>query len=316
MGGMPAPETCDNSDQDCDGAIDESLMRSCMAACGPGFETCRAGVWSACEGPAPMIESCDGSDQDCDGRVDESLTRACATACGMGIETCSAGTFAGCTAPAPRTEACNREDDDCDSRTDEGFVATIFDAPMSELTAAQPSCDGPFGRLDVCMTAAKRWCHSRPSGCYTTGGAGFMTATFASARVICFGFRGDEHNVSYATLNVTSSTPISTANVHTRVAQSAVNRYCGTRGAAAGVGPTEWGETEVTVTCLPSDIAETVSIGTGELTARSCDPISNPDDFQCQPASDEICRARGFAGGYGPVEWNTTDSAIVCFRTP
>jgi len=83
--GPPAgtAETCNNTDDDCDGTIDESLVRSCysgpsgtahVGACLPGTQTCSAGSWgSGCPGQViPSTDICgDGIDNDCDGTADE-----------------------------------------------------------------------------------------------------------------------------------------------------------------------------------------------------------------------------------------------------
>ncbi|MCB9611314.1 MAG: hypothetical protein H6722_02540 [Sandaracinus sp.] len=311
-GGSARPETCDGTDEDCDGAIDEALTRGCANACGSGVERCAAGVFAGCDAPTPSEETCDGVDQDCDGTVDEGLSRACNSACGAGAETCRAGAWVDCDARMPVAESCNLADDDCDGTADEGFQATIHDpVPMAELTAAQPPCDGPNGGVNVCMSAARRWCAAR--GCHPGGGAGHLQATPTGARVVCFGARADQHTVSFTDVSSASSIAVTTSNVHTRVAQSAVNRYCRSRGFGAGIGPTEHSDVQMTVTCLPADVGFAQSIATTELTSRGCDPNSNPNTLGCASAADLVCRGRGHQSGFGPVEWNPSEAAVVCF---
>ncbi len=71
IAGMASAETCDGEDNDCDGQVDEDLVRDCSTACGAGTETCHAGAWAGCDAPQPQDETCDGDDNDCDGEVDE-----------------------------------------------------------------------------------------------------------------------------------------------------------------------------------------------------------------------------------------------------
>jgi len=113
-----ATERCNDTDDDCDDAVDELMPRACSTMCGSGTESCVGGVWAECTATVPVDESCNGVDDDCDGSTDESLTRACSTACGSGTETCSMGTFSGCTAREPTPETCNGVDDDCDGTID------------------------------------------------------------------------------------------------------------------------------------------------------------------------------------------------------
>ena len=70
--GTPAPETCDNKDNNCDGTVDE-IIRDCslnnQGICGEGTQTCITGDWSSC--PLPRTELCNGLDDNCNGQTDE-----------------------------------------------------------------------------------------------------------------------------------------------------------------------------------------------------------------------------------------------------
>ncbi len=71
IAGSISAEQCDGMDNDCNGVVDDNLVRSCEGACGVGTETCSGGSWGACNTPASTDEVCDGVDNDCDGDVDE-----------------------------------------------------------------------------------------------------------------------------------------------------------------------------------------------------------------------------------------------------
>ncbi len=118
------PESCNNKDDDCDGATDEDVTRPCSTMCGSGTETCSFGQWGNCTAqqprnclnynncqvepmcvtscPSAPTESCNNKDDNCNGQTDENLTRPCSTMCGSGMETCSYGQWINCTAAQPK----------------------------------------------------------------------------------------------------------------------------------------------------------------------------------------------------------------------
>lgn len=136
----PATEICDNKDNDCDGAVDEGLVKVCYTGpaqtrstglCKDGKQTCSAGQWGACVGEVkPAVEICDNKDNDCDGAVDEGLTRKCYSGaaatrnvglCKEGSQTCSTGQWGTCVGEVnPTKEDCNGKDEDCDGQVDNG----------------------------------------------------------------------------------------------------------------------------------------------------------------------------------------------------
>ena len=119
---LPAAETCNGVDDDCDGVVDQNLVQVCSTACGSGTSVCSAGTWGTCSARRPGVEVCNGLDDDCDGQIDESLSRACSSACGAGTEACAAGAWGTCSARTPGVEVCNNLDDDCDGLVDEGLT--------------------------------------------------------------------------------------------------------------------------------------------------------------------------------------------------
>jgi len=164
---LPQVEECDYMDNDCDGVIDEDLLRPCETVCGSGFETCDLGDWRGCTAPQPAEEICDGEDNDCDGAIDEGLECTCPPeflgallpctsnpqlTCGAGFMECMCAdpdctrtAFSECmamcafeeqvqqdcdpTGGAPVPEECNAWNDDCDEEIDEGLRTECYSGP-------------------------------------------------------------------------------------------------------------------------------------------------------------------------------------------
>jgi hypothetical protein len=146
----PEGEVCDGADNDCDGSIDEGLIRRCSTDCGNGVEECRSGSWENCDAPQPEPELCDGIDNNCDGQVDEGCScilgaaRLCNSNildpqtnqpinCGVGIELCDEfGNWGPCYYYNTQPEQCNNWDDDCDGVVD-GMVDTCGATPFAGI---------------------------------------------------------------------------------------------------------------------------------------------------------------------------------------
>ena len=173
-------EICDGLDNDCDGQVDEFLVRECHTACGAGQEVCSSGSWVGCDAPRPSVEACDGIDNNCNGETDEGVLNACGQCgevpievcdgldndCDGGIDEglglgepcvngrgrcerpgrviCGEGGATTCNAipGPPELESCDRRDNDCDGETDEGGVCDDADA------------DGVLDPVDNCPLTA------------------------------------------------------------------------------------------------------------------------------------------------------------------
>ena len=111
-----ATEMCDGVDNNCNGKIDESLVRKCYSGksgtagkgvCREGTRSCLSGRWTSCRGEVvPSTEICDGKDNDCDGQVD---TKACQA------EKCSGG-CEGTSGAEPKQEPANENTSDATER--------------------------------------------------------------------------------------------------------------------------------------------------------------------------------------------------------
>jgi hypothetical protein len=159
--GAPGVETCDGTDEDCDGAVDEDFEGvgdACSAGIGgclrDGVVACNDDGVPACDAVAGALvdELCNGVDDDCDEATDETFD-ALGTGCQVGVGVCerrgavACGEDGGTTcdvAPGdPVDETCNGIDDDCDETTDEGEPQLV-----EHCGACGNACDIPGAVAD------------------------------------------------------------------------------------------------------------------------------------------------------------------------
>ncbi len=141
-------EACNQTDDDCDGIVDENLVPppSCDpdGACAGTVATCTADGFRCVYGPDVSVDgdgvivpetTCDGMDNDCDGRVDEGHPLE-GLACDDGqLGVCRSTGLYVCNAMDPTApvmcsittpggtstpETCDAKDNDCDNAVDEG----------------------------------------------------------------------------------------------------------------------------------------------------------------------------------------------------
>jgi len=166
-------ETCDGTDDDCDGFTDEGFA-GLGDVCTVGTGACAAaGTWvcaadgqgtecSAVAGTPAASELCNGVDDDCDGATDEAfgdLGDGCTVGVGAcerpGTRVCKAdGSGTQCSA-APGTpaasETCDGLDNDCDGVVDEDIPGTPL-CPLQQgvCVGAKERCAGASGGFLAC----------------------------------------------------------------------------------------------------------------------------------------------------------------------
>jgi hypothetical protein len=179
-----ATEACDLLDNDCDGSVDEGVVRTyyedadgddfgssasdamTMTGCAapPGYSELATDCDDDDGGVNPGVpENCAtaGVDDNCNGTADEGCactppaTRPCGLPgrCAAGLETCVGGAWSACSI-APIPEVCDFEDNDCDGLTDEGLGTTCWDDPDGDgYAVASASSRAACGVCGITETA-------------------------------------------------------------------------------------------------------------------------------------------------------------------
>ncbi|MBI5502632.1 MAG: SUMF1/EgtB/PvdO family nonheme iron enzyme [Deltaproteobacteria bacterium] len=181
----PVAESCNNRDDDCDGATDDGNPgggASCYTGpagtsgrgiCRPGVLQCSAGTLSCVGQTLPGTETCDGVDEDCDGTPDDGDPgggAACGTGvgeCVTGVNRCTGGAIQCTGGTGPVAETCNNRDDDCDAATDEGNPGggAACGSGIGECVQGTTQCTA--GTLDCVgdVTAVAETCNGRDDDC-------------------------------------------------------------------------------------------------------------------------------------------------------
>ena len=177
---VPADETCNLKDDDCDGTVDDMGVTMCgIGGCAAMVDTCVNGVLQQCVPGMPAVEVCDGIDNNCNQIVDETdpaLNQVCDSGllgqCKNGKQTCAMGVLTCAPDKTPVMETCNGIDDDCDGVVDNNIPGT------------GGGCD----------TGAQGVCKSGTITCQDVGGGNFTIDCFSdtpASAEICDGLDND-----------------------------------------------------------------------------------------------------------------------------
>jgi len=201
---LPVTETCDGTDEDCDGVIDNGFE---TITCGKGVcqvtvDECANGVLQTCTPlmPPDPTEDCDGVDDDCDGMIDEGClctngqTQPCYTGpmgttgigpCKGGTQTCVGGQWGACTGEVtPVAETCDSIDQDCDGNVAEG-TCNLANA-SSTCSSGGCSITSCASGYDNCDSNMANGCEKQHTGA-TNSAPGEYLGSFDADSVYGFG---------------------------------------------------------------------------------------------------------------------------------
>ena len=192
----PKPETCDGTDENCNGIIDDGLQPTACAPAGtpstlvykdayPQSQCIRGQqpCGGTCQGfVGPSVEICDGIDNDCNGQTDEGTLPGTGLSCGKNTGECKLGTTA-CVNGAlvcqggvsPTDEICDGKDNNCNGQVDE---TPLVDAPPATANGcwSLPGTDCSYENL--------HW--NAPVGA-TCFGNGTLTPPCGHGSLVCLG---------------------------------------------------------------------------------------------------------------------------------
>ncbi|MFO0598328.1 MAG: MopE-related protein [Myxococcaceae bacterium] len=150
-------ETCDGLDNNCNGQVDEGVVRTCTLNSCLGVQVCipdGGGAFTQCSAANPLPETCNGVDDDCNGSIDDGLANlVCGVgACRRSVPACNNGAPNNCVPGQPNMEICNGADDDCDGALDNGLGNVSCGVGYCARSVA--AC--VLGDAGVCMAGSPR----------------------------------------------------------------------------------------------------------------------------------------------------------------
>jgi hypothetical protein len=205
------PETCDGTDNDCNGVTDEfdpQVGSPCtvggkLGACAQGVYQCQGGALTCNQVTFPSTETCDGQDNDCDGATDENnpggggscTVPGASGVCKTGQLQCQGGSLNCSQTVFGSSEQCDGLDNNCNGQTDEGNpqggASCFVSGQQGECSKGQMQCQSGslkcqqtfFGQSESC-DGLDNDCNGQTDGytqsCSADCGSGSRTCNFGS----------------------------------------------------------------------------------------------------------------------------------------
>jgi hypothetical protein len=280
-----AVETCDGTDENCNGRVDDvqGLDEGCVSGQGlcarVGRTVCRMGsdepVCGAVPGIPEVEERCDDLDHDCDG-----VTR-----------------------DVPNAQ-----------------IAT--GVPYVNLSVLNAGCGEWGGELAgrYCSAAIHQYC-ARQNGCWTSGfGPTFADGSTMTADVVCLHDGVRIVRTTQAVLTRHHPSCNATGKLGGIYCNAAIDNLCSTMSERGGYGPVGFDAAgNVDIACIGGPlVVDRVTVPWATLTAIHGD--CNPDSAQaqaggpCMFAANQHCVRAQYYAGFGPVQDVNGQALVICLQ--